>query len=511
MRNNDYKTSPLYMGLDVGTTGIKASVLDKDGKIYAHAYRPNNLIIPGKNMAELNGEDVWKNVKKVLREAAGKAGADIQAMAVSTFGEAFVLLDKYGNILCNSMLFLDCRGAAEMHDISMKLTAEELFAETGMTLNPMFTLNKLLWIKKNMPGIYEQAAYIMNYEDFIIYRLTGQRKVSHSNASRTMFYHYRTQDWSQKVLDSFCIDRTKLSVPAEAGTVAGVLRSSLAAELSLNRELYVVLGGHDQACAALGAGADNTGDCFDGMGTNECIAVLLDVDNLTKDSRHIMLKHNYAIEPSAIKDRYMTLAYNPGAASVLNWYTGALEKERSLNNNNDDFYKLIESECSDHISELFVLPYFSGSGTPYCDADAAGAILGLSLNTKKCDILKAIYESMCFEIELNVNILQKAGINLQGYSCTGGLSNSDLLLQIKADISGKPVYRCGTSNAGISGLARLCANAMGERALLDTARPDKGNQTTFTPNTAKHKLYREKFKIYKNLYPNIKNIYNEQS
>lgn len=494
-----------YLGLDVGTTGSKATVINAAGSVTAYAYKEYAAILSSDGRAEIDPNAVWAGVKAVLSAAAGESTERIEAIAIASFGESFVMLDESDHVLSNSMLFSDVRGAEEISDILAKISEEKLFDITGMPINSMYTLNKLLWHKKHEPRLLSSAKKMFFFEDYIYYKLSGERKVDYSLASRTLFFDYKNKKWSDEILGLFDLKANAFSEPVATGQVVGKVSAKIAAELNLSPGTLLVAGAHDQVCAALGAGVLKSGDSVDGMGTSECITAMLG----RVDQAEYMRKNNFCIEPYAIAGEYVTLAFNSTGGSVLRWYRDTFEKQRfeQAAQSGESIYSIMEKDCPSEPTGLFVLPHFSGTGTPYMDPYSSGAILGLKLSTTKGDIYKACLEGICFEMKLNVEILKGMGTTIENLTCVGGGTRSDLLLQIKADIMGIEVRRLEVEESGTMALAILCATACGAyESLSQAAKALVKVKRTFEPNRNTHAIYTQKYDKYKNIYKNIKNI-----
>jgi len=497
------KVNMLSLGLDVGTTGCKATAIDNKGRIVSFAYESYNLIIPGKGMSELNGDIVWESVKSVLKVVASECKKDIKAIAVASFGESFVCLDDEGKSIGNSILFSDFRGTDEIEDILKVIDKKELFEITGMPINSMYSLNKLLWMKKNTKT-YEDAKYIMLYGDFITYKLSGNRRIDFSLASRTMMFDYKNKSWASKLMNKFDIDSNKFSKPIAPGDIIGKISIEMANEIGLSEDVILVAGGHDQICAALGAGVIDACDSVDGMGTSECITTVLS-DKMDTD---FMLENNFCIEPYAIEGKYVTLAFNPAAGASINWYRKTIEKTRdsAFEKTGESIFAAMEKECPDEPSTVMMVPYLAGTGTPYMDSNASGAILGLKVSTQRGEIYKACLEGICFDIMLNAKLLADMGTAIKKLICVGGVTKSDMLMQIKADSMGTPITRLKVKESGTMGLAMLCFVALGEFESFEKARVLVQTEKTFEPNEEKHKIYLNSYEKYKRAYKGLKNI-----
>ncbi len=489
----------LYLGIDVGTTGCKATALDIGGNIRSYAYKDYKAVRTNEGYAEIDPEAVWQTVKYVIARTAAEAGDPVKAIAIASFGETFVALDKHDRVLRNGILFADVRGADEVTDIRGQFDDQVMYDMTGMPVSSMFTLNKLLWMKKHEPRLFERIEKLFLFEDYIYYRLSGVRCIDYSLASRTMFFDFTNHGWAQGVLDAFGLSLSMLSAPVMPGSIIGQVRDSLAAELGLAPGVLLVAGGHDQICAALGAGVLKTGECVDGIGTSECITTVLG----GLDQKEYMRANNFCIEPYAVKGSYVTLAFSTTGASILGWFCSNFAKET----NSRSVFRVMESECPDGPTELFVLPHFAGSGTPHMDPFSTGAILGLRLSTLRGDIYKACIEGICFEMLQNAQLLKSMGTNITSMTCVGGGTKSELLLQVKADIMGIPVHRLKTQESGTTALAMLCAVACSDFSSLEEAANSMVMiDKTFTPNEKYHQIYQERFSIYKNIYPSIASL-----
>jgi xylulokinase len=495
------------IGLDVGTAGCKATVVREDGATLGFAYQSYSLVIPGPGMAELNARVVWEAVKKALRQAA--AGHDVRAIAVASLGESFVCVGQNDEVLGSSMLYSDVRGADEAEEIQAAVGPETLFRVTGMPVNPMYTLCKLNWMRKHADS-YEKARHIMLFGDYIGYMLTGRRVVDYSLASRTMLFDVRHKRWAAELLARFDIDADKLPEPVLAGTAVGELRPGIADELGLPRGVVLYAGAHDQACAALGAGVLRPGDCVDGMGTSECITTMVP-ENI--DARR-MMANNFCMEPYAIAGQYITLAFHPAAGAALNWYRTTVDKERnaSYEAGGGDIFAAMEAECPPEPTSLLFMPYLAGTGTPYMDPYASGALLGLRLNTTRGEMYKACLEGICCEIMLNAALLAELGTNIARLNCVGGLTRSDLLMQLKADVMGVPVSRLVVKESGTLGLAMLCLVAEGvysgyEEAAAALVKTER----TFEPGPERHAAYGEKYRAYRQIYAGVKKIMGDET
>ena len=447
------------MGLDVGSTGVKAIVFTPEGEIVGSAYREYPEVYPHPGRIELRPDDVWAGVRAVIREAAQEAGGGVRSLAISALGEAFTPVSRDGRFLHNTIVSPDTRATAQTEELREKLGEERVFHLTGMPLSPSFTLPKLMWMRDEMPAVHEKTWKYLLWPDTIHLKLGLTPRIDHSLAGRTMAFHVHSRGWSAEMLEASGIDQEMLADPIGPGEIVGELSADAAREVGIEPGCVVVSGGHDQPMNALGAGVVKPGMCVDGMGTVECITVAFDEPVLTDAMR----EHNYGCYPHVVRDQYATIAYNYACGSLLRWWRDLFGAEEiaEARRRGVDVWDVIVSGLPEGPSGLLWLPYFAGSGTPWLDPRAKGAIIGLTLDTDRKRLVKALIEGTCYELDLNIRALEEAGVSINRLRATGGGSRSDTWLQLKADITGKPVVRLNISESGCQAGAILGGVALG--------------------------------------------------
>ena len=496
------------LGIDVGTSGCKATVVDADGRVLGSGYREYAPTRPAEGWAELDAGTVWAAVQAVLAQslAGPGVGRGIQAISVSSFGETVVPIDREGRALRPGILYFDPRGSEEAALLGGRLDPGRILAITGLAPQPMYSICKVMWLLRHEPGLFRRVWKFLFFADLVLFRLGAPARTDHSLASRSMAFDVVRRVWSPEVLAAARVDGDLFAEAVPSGTVLGRVAPDLAGALGLNPEALLVAGGHDQACAALGAGAIRPGLAVDGMGTTECITPCFDwpVINAT------MAASGFACVPHVVPGAYVTYAFSFTCGSLLRWYRdqfGAAEAAEAGRRGLDPYQVLIE-EAVEGPSGLFVLPHFAGAATPYMDGAAVGAIIGLGLDTGPGQILKAILEGVTFEMMVNLDRLAQAEVAITELRATGGLARSPKLLQLKADMMGLPVRSLAVSEAGTVGVAILAGTACGLYASLaaGVARLVRLGPT-YLPDPARHQDYQERFRTYQRIYPAVRGIY----
>lgn len=495
-----------FLTLDVGTTGCKAIIFDLKGRVTANSYREYPLTYPKPGWIELNANLVWVKVKECIKEVLAKDKiTKVKTISVSSQGEAFIPVNKKGDILYNSIVTFDNRAEKWVEWWDTQVGRMKIFEITGMPLNGTYTLNKILWFRENRPKIFAKTWKFLCYEDFIFFKMGLPPIIDYSLAAKTMGFDIHRKCWSKELLRVSELDENVLSETRPSGEFIGKISRKGVAETGLPVGTRVITGGHDQAAGVLGAGVIEVGQAMDATGTTESIAILLDKPILNNK----MLRYNYPSYPCVIKDKYMTVAFNFSAGSLLKWYRDnfAEEEMREAEKKKRDVYELILEEAQKTPTNIYILPHFTTTGTPYLDPYSKGAIIGLTLSTKKTEIIRALLEGITFEMKLNLKYLSKAGINIAAIRAVGGGAKSKDWLQLKANMFNRSVTSLQVFEAPCLGVAILSAVAMNEYDSIAeaVAQMVKAKQT-FKPDPEVAMVYEEKLKVYEKIYNQLSPI-----
>ncbi len=494
-----------YMGIDIGTSGCKAAVFNKEGVQLAYAYREYNVIFPGNGGVELDSDEVMAKCFEVIKECTSLVGQNtVAALGISSQGEAFTAVDKNKKSLCKAMVSSDKRALSYVKPWTDRFGEEKLYQITGHTAHPMFTLFKLLWLKDNRKDVWDNAEKFLCFEDLLQYRLGLNPAIGWPLAGRTMLFDVREHCWSKDILNALNLNEDKLARPLRSGEPAGKVHPDIAKELGLAEETSVVAGGHDQVCNALGAGIVKPGMAMYASGTVECISPCFDVPIFNRSLR----ENNLCTYDHALRGKYTTVAFSLTGGNILKWFRDefAAKEVDDAQKTGRDVYDLILEKMWDKPSNLMVLPYLTPSGTPYFDSETKGAILGLRISTKRNEFLRALLEGVAFEMRLNLDIMESTGYRINELSVVGGGAKSQKWSQLKADITGKKIVVLKQTEAGCMGAAMLaCAYSTGID-IAELAKKWVKVESVLQPDEDFQRHYTEKFKSYKKLYNAIRKI-----
>lgn len=494
------------LGLDVGTTGTKAVVFDPDGNIKGYGFAEYGVICERPGYAEQDPEQVWELTKQVIKAAVADSGVkDIKALSLSVQGDAVIPVDKNIKPLYNTILGMDYRSAKQSEDCSLLFGDRQLFNLTGMRPHPLNSLTKILWFKENAPDIYSKTFKFMTYADFILSRLGSEPVIDYTMASRTMAFDLAQQKWSESILGKTGVDADLLSRAVPSGEVVGKINPRLAEELGLPKNMLLVSGGHDQTCAALGAGVIEENIAIDSHGTAEVLSTAFGRPVLNDG----MYKGYYPCYCHTKSGMYFTFSLNHIGGILLQWYRDNLgfAEVSQAEKTGASVYRLMETKAPEGPSSVLVLPHFNGSGTPWCDLDSKGAFIGLTMATTRHDIVKGILDSLTYELRINIETMREAGISINELRSVGGAAKSPIWLQIKADITGCSVATLKIRESACLGAALLAGTASGCYSNLDEAvKHTVILQDKYYPDKEAEKRYNEKYSVYRELYSTLKSI-----
>ena len=488
-------------GLDVGTTGCKIALYDEKAKLIATYYCEYNAIHKG-GCHEIDFRDIKSGVLSLLKQAANEHKID--ALGITSFGENFAMLDEKDNILAPSMLYTDPRGEKECESLCRAVGEEKLTLLSGVKPHPMYSIFKIMWLKNNIPNAFSKCKRILLGEDFIVYTLTGKAQIDYSLAARTGTFDIEKKVWIKEVFDVAGIDMSLMSTPVKAGRTAGIIKPEIKAELGISYDITVVNGCHDQAAAMIGSGVFNTDQAMDGTGTVECMPVIL----TEKPADIDFYRCGYSVVPY-IGELYACYALSFTGGATLKWFRDnfAETEHKKAEQEGKNVYAELDSMVSKSPTGILVLPHFAGAATPYMDNAAKAAFVGVTLETTKFDLYRALMEGTSYEMLLNFNKMSSLTEKIDEIRASGGGATSDIWLQIKADILNSEITALAAKEVGAAGTAALAGMAVGAFDKLESAVKKMAPvRRVFEPNPENTKKYNELYKKYEKLYDAVKEL-----
>ncbi len=504
------------LGLDLGTSSVRAAVVDPEGRLVGVAGEEYPIVAPQLGWAEQDPE-AWVNaayrtVRSVLNQV-GISGSEVLAVGLSGQMHGLVLVDENGMCLRPAIIWPDKRTEAQRRQLAQKLNQNELYQITGLPLATGFLGLSLLWVKEHEPETYSRIRKVLLPKDYIRYRLTGQLATDPTDASGTLLFDVAARKWSEDLLGGLELAPELLPSVLESLQIGGELTPEAAEATGLLAGTPVAVGGGDQAMAALGLGL-KPGEVASTIATGGQLVTITPETIIDPGRRMHTLSY---ITP----ERSILMGAVLAAGLSLRWFRdtlGQLEKEaaRNLGVSAYELLSLEAARAAPGSDGLFFLPYLSGERTPHMDPRARGCFIGLTLSHTKAHMARAVMEGVSFALKDSLLIMQELGVGIERIILSGGGARSRVWQQIQADIYGFPVQVVQRDEHSSYGAALAAGVAAGEyRDLSDAlsrARSDELLQAEYVyPIEGNVKLYQEQYEYYKALYPALKTVFGGES
>jgi xylulokinase len=454
------------VGVDVGTTGVKAVALSRDGEVLAVAEEEYPLSLPQPGWAEQDPEDWWRATERAL----ASLGVDRASIGLTGQMHGLVLLDAADTVLRPAILWNDQRTSAECEEIEAAVGRERLLELTGNRALTGFTAPKLLWVRKHEPDVWARARHVLLPKDYVRLRLTGERVIDAAEASGTLLFDVAGRRWSEEVCDA-------LDVPLDW--------------LPPVRESSEVGGAGDQQAGAVGVGAVRPGVLSVALGTSGVVFAPLERYRPEPKGRLHVFCH-------ALPATWEAMGVMLSAAGSLRWLRDVL---------GGDYVRLTAEagEWGPGVEGLTFLPYLQGERTPHADPFARGAFVGLSLSHDRGALVRAVLEGVAYGLRDSLELLRGLGVQPETARASGGGARSDLWLRIVASVLGVPIERTAVEEGAAYGAALLGAVAAGEFADVDEAvRVCVRVRDTVEPDPEWQAAYEERYPRFRELYPALR-------
>lgn len=471
-----------YLAVDLGTTGCRSILFDAQLHLVADSYREYALQTPRELWAQQDADLWWSLTLETAQEAIQKSGVDardIDGISVSSQGITIVPVDAQLRPLCPAMTWLDVRAQAQAQRMETQWGTRAAFTHTGKRIDPCYTLPKLLWLKEEMPEVWNAAWKFLMPMDFLLAKLTGRCVTDHSMASGTLLYDIQKQCWSQEVLRRYGIDEARLPELRWSGEPAGTVLPEVAAELGLREDCVVAVGAQDQKCAALGAGLRD-GVVTISLGTAGAIEKFW---TQAKSEGSVTIPWSSYTQPGT----WVTESVINTAASSLRWLRDVMFPGCDYDTITAEAYAARERGSS-----VMFYPFLNGASGPNHYEQATGCFYGASLATVRGDFALAVLEGVAFQIRIILEAMQ-AYEDVRTLVLFGGGSKGARWCQIIADVTGLALTVPVTSEAAGAGAAIMAGQGVGAFSRVDPPCIPYGK--TYLPGEYSGQ-YQEKFRKY---------------
>jgi xylulokinase len=468
------------VGLDVGTTGVKALAISPTGEVLGRAEREYPLATPQPGWAEQDPE-AWRRAAEEALEALG--ADEIAGIGLTGQMHGLVALDAWQRVLRPAILWNDQRTAAECREIEERIGLARLLELTGNRALPGFTAPKLLWLRTNEPETYERIAHILLPKDYVRLALTGERATDVADASGTLLFDVARRRWSDEVLDALELPEAWLPPALESPSRSAETRAGVP----------VAAGAGDQAAGALGVGVTAPGPVSVVLGTSGVVFATLPGAVTDDEGRAHVFCH-------AVPGAWHAMGVMLSAAGALRWFRDALAPGEP--------YETLVAEAESWApgaEGLLFLPYLAGERTPHADPDARGAFTGLSHRHDRGALVRAVLEGVAYGLRDSLEVLRALGCRLDVGRVSGGGARSDLWLRIVASVLGLPLERTVAEEGAAYGAALLGGVAGGAFAdVHEAVAACVRVSDAVEPDPDWERFYADGYGRYRALYPALR-------
>ncbi len=488
----------MTLGVDLGTSSIKLVAMRADGSIAASAGAEYGLSFPHPGWSEQEPESWVTGFSESVKKLSEKI--DLKEIKAISFGgqmHGLVILDEADRVLRPAILWNDGRTTKECDYLNKTIGREKISEYTGNMALTGFTAPKILWVKNNEPEIFEKIAKIMLPKDYLCYVLSGVHATDVSDASGMLLLDVKNRCWSQEMLKICDVTESQLAKVYESYEIVGSILPEQASKYGFSRDVKIVAGAGDNAAGAIGTGTVNEGECIVSLGTSGTVFISCNNYAVDKDNSLHMFGH--------ATGRYHLMGCMLSAASSNKWWMDEIIGTRDYAAEQADITSLGENP-------VYYLPYLMGERTPHNDPAARGAFIGMSMDTKRSDMTQAVLEGVAFALRDSLEIARSLGVKIDIIRATGGGAKSPLWRKMLANIMNVTVETVNAEEGPGYGAAILAAVAIGRyKSVEEACEAIVKVAGSLEPDRELVEKYEKKYKIWKKLYPALKDSYKEMA
>lgn len=489
----------VVLGIDVGTSGIKAMLMDTEKGVMAIQAKEYGVDIPQKGYAEQNPQMWWSSLVDILsalKEKHKNIYEEIVAVGYSGQMHGLVLVGENGNPVRPAIVWLDQRTGKQLEYIESVMTGEEMGNVFCNRVSSGFAFPSLLWVEEQEPEIFAKVKSILCPKDYLRLKMTGEIGAEVVDASSTGIFSTAKRDWAWEIIEKFGLPKEIFPSVFESEDIAGEVSSFCAKETGLPVGIPVIFGTGDQPAQSIGNGVISDGKIISNIGTGGQISAFIQSPLYDPHLRTNTFCH-------AIRDAYTIFGAALCSGMSLNW-----AKNKVLQIDNYETVNEMAASVQQGAEGLIYLPYLSGERTPHMNPNAKGVFFGMTLGHEQGHFLRAVMEGVTYSLKDSLEIIKELGVDAPVIIASGGGSASDQWLQIQADIFEKPVTASRVKEQACLGSCILTANAIGALSSLEEGceRFVLLDDRVFYPDRRHVDIYKEGYVKYKELYKRLWDI-----
>jgi xylulokinase len=492
------------LGIDVGTGGTRAVVIDDGGSVISSATENHRAFAsPQIGWAEQDPCDWWRACGLAVRKTLANGrlrGDQISCVGFSGQMHGAVLLDEQGHVVRPALIWCDLRTEKQSRDLTARIGAERWIQLACNPPLPNFTLTKCLWVRENEPENWSRVHSLMLPKDYVRFQLTGERATDVAEASGTLLLDVARRRWSQEILQLVQIDESILPSLYESPEICGQVSVSGAAATGLQKGTPVVAGAGDQAAGAIGMGIVSPGAVSATIGTSGVVFAATDRPALDRQGRVHTFCH-------AVPGRWMVMGVTQAAGLSLRWFRDQFGTRDGI-----ESYDSLTTEAAKvpaGCDALLWAPYLMGERTPHLDAEARGMLVGLTASHTRAHVIRAILEGVAFSLRDTFTIFEEMKVPVKTIRLGGGGARSALWRQIQADAYGQPVETVEAEEGAAYGAAILAGVGVKAWPFVETACNALVHVAErVNANSENLPVMERAYAAYRRIYPAMKNIFN---
>lgn len=494
-----------FMGIDIGTSSIRAVLFDTEGSQKSICSIETSIISTLEGWSEIEPDSILSSVIKAVQGCMEKSGINknhLAGIGMSCQMHSIMAVDSHGDPLTKVIIWADNRARKESEFINDNFIVSDLYNKTGCRVqHPMYPLSKLLWLKNNNKDVFHKAHKFLTAKEYIILKLYGEFVVDYTLAASQGFFNIHTQKWDKDILsDILGLKEDKLSEVVECTYRLRGLKTEYAAVLGIDPETPVIIGTGDGIAANIGCGVYDNTVLSSTIGTSGAIR--------TAVAKPLLDPNQQTWCYSFTKEMWVAGGAINNGGIVLKWlkeeFRGLFESEATVYS--ESIYKLFDryaGEIKPGSDGLIFLPYLTGERSPDWNSEARGLMYGLGLSHGRKHIIRAAMEGIMYRIFSVYEVLSKLQNSAEQIRATGGYTKSPLWLQMQADIFNKDILVSGVSETSALGVAYLCMFSLGIVKNIKDLLPGMAPKTVIKPIKANHDVYEGTYKLSKQIYNNI--------
>jgi xylulokinase len=486
-----------WLGIDVGTGGTRALLINSDGTIVAaFTSAHDDMTMERPLWAEQRPENWWDAAKFAIRGVLAQAkvsGSTVRGVGLSGQMHGLVMLDVSNRVIRPALIWCDQRSQEQVDGINRQIGSEAVVACTANPVLTGFTLPKLLWVRDHEPRNFERLHKVLLPKDYVRFCLTGEYASDVSDASGTSLFDVVHRRWSDEMVDRIGLQRNILPTAHESSHISGRISRTAAEATGLSENTPVVAGAGDQAASAVGNGIVESGTVSCTLGTSGVVFAHMESPRYDDRGRVHTFCH-------AVEGAWHVMGVTQGAGLSLQWFRKNLAPGTT--------YDALTAEAATALpgsQGLFWLPYLMGERTPHLDPTARGGWIGLTAAHTRADLIRSLLEGVSYSQKDCLDVIERMGVQPKSVRLSGGGAQSPFWQQMLADVFGKPVSILENQEGSAYGAALLALVGTGEYASVrDVCKVAIREMRTFDPQPEAEKIYAEGHRAYCALYPAMK-------